>query len=47
MKELVGHCDSCQKPIYCLDGFFNGVKKDSGKIICFDCDDEEEAEGGS
>jgi hypothetical protein len=47
MKELVGHCDSCQKPIYCLDGFFNGVKKDNGKIICFDCDDEEEVEDGS
>jgi hypothetical protein len=47
MKELVGHCDSCQKPIYCLDGFFNGVKNDSGKIICFDCDDEEEVEDGS
>ncbi|WP_175989937.1 hypothetical protein [Bacillus sp. Marseille-Q1617] len=47
MKELVGHCDSCQKPIYCLDGFFNGVKKGSGEIVCFDCHEEEENNDGS
>jgi hypothetical protein len=44
MKELVGYCDRCEKPLYCLDGFFNGVKTDSGKSLCFDCNEEEEKE---
>jgi hypothetical protein len=42
MKELVGHCNHCRKPLYCLDGFFNGVKTDSGKSLCFDCNEQEE-----
>ncbi|MEG9296187.1 hypothetical protein V6B33_06980 [Mangrovibacillus sp. Mu-81] len=44
MKELVGNCDRCEKPLYCLDGFFNGVKTHSGKSLCFDCNEEEEKE---
>ncbi|NQD68355.1 hypothetical protein HP456_20820 [Bacillus haikouensis] len=42
MKEHVGYCDCCGKALYCLDGFFNGVKTDSGKNLCFDCDEQEE-----
>jgi hypothetical protein len=37
MKELVGYCASCTKEIYCLEGFFNGVQSDDGKIYCFEC----------
>jgi hypothetical protein len=44
MKELVGYCNRCGKPLYCLDGFFNGVKIDSGKSLCFDCNEQEEKE---
>ncbi|MGC4375369.1 hypothetical protein WD019_00315 [Fictibacillus sp. Mic-4] len=44
MKELIGNCSLCGKAIYCLDGFFNGVYQEDGKIVCFDC--FEEIEGG-
>ncbi|MFB3166195.1 hypothetical protein P5G62_003435 [Neobacillus sp. 179-C4.2 HS] len=37
MKELIGYCNSCAKEIYCLEGFFNGIKADDGKIYCFEC----------
>ncbi|WP_419956304.1 hypothetical protein ACN6MT_14330 [Neobacillus niacini] len=37
MKELIGHCTTCDKEIYCLDGFFNGVQSDDRKIYCFEC----------
>ncbi|WP_269843867.1 hypothetical protein [Domibacillus epiphyticus] len=40
MNELVGQCMKCGKKVYCLDGFLNGVK-DGGKLLCFDCADEE------
>lgn len=36
MKELVGNCCECQKEIYCLDGFLNGVVE-AKKVYCFDC----------
>jgi hypothetical protein len=38
MKELVGNCCKCQKEIYCLDGFFNGVVQDK-QVYCFECID--------
>lgn len=39
MKELVGMCSNCNKEIYCLDGFINGVViNNSGKLLCFDCE---------
>ncbi|WP_169823963.1 hypothetical protein [Bacillus marinisedimentorum] len=41
MKEFVGKCDQCGKDIYCLEGFLNGVKDDSGKLLCFSCADGE------
>ncbi|MGX6442514.1 hypothetical protein ACWM35_04720 [Neobacillus sp. K501] len=37
MKELIGQCSTCQKEIYCLDGFFNGVQTDDHKTYCFEC----------
>ncbi|CRK83872.1 hypothetical protein [Neobacillus massiliamazoniensis] len=37
MRELVGTCTCCNKDIFCLDGFFNGVITDEKEIYCFDC----------
>ncbi|MED3563339.1 MULTISPECIES: hypothetical protein [Bacillus] len=37
MRELVGTCKCCNKEIYCLDGFFNGIHTDDKKIYCFEC----------
>jgi hypothetical protein len=38
MEELVGFCTDCGKPIYCLNGFLNGVVIDGkGTIYCFHC----------
>jgi hypothetical protein len=37
MKELVGVCSACNKEIFCLDGFFNGIQADDKKIYCFLC----------
>lgn len=49
MRELVGCCCLCQKPLYCLDGFFNGVQKEGGETICYECEErvqkEEKADG--
>lgn len=43
MKELVGNCSNCNKEIYCLDGFLNGVVTDKNRIIlCFDCANQQE-----
>lgn len=44
MKEMVGHCTSCSKEIYCLDGFFNGIHTDDQKIYCFECYESKKAE---
>lgn len=43
MKELVGKCTVCEKEVYCLDGFFNGIFTDEKKIFCFECCEEEKA----
>ena len=37
MKELVGHCQECQKEIYCLDGFLDGIVREDQSLICFEC----------
>jgi hypothetical protein len=37
MKELIGYCTSCEKEIYCLEGFFNGIQSNDLKIYCFEC----------
>lgn len=41
MQELVGYCKECNRQIYCVDGFLNGIVLDDKSIICFDCSDEE------
>lgn len=41
MQERVGTCANCGKTLYCLDGFFNGVKE-KGRILCFECKEKEE-----
>lgn len=41
MQEKVGVCNKCGKVLYCLDGFFNGVKEKEG-IFCFACAEEEQ-----
>ncbi|MFC4556897.1 hypothetical protein ACFO3D_01585 [Virgibacillus kekensis] len=38
MRELIGECGSCGKPIYCKDGFFDGDQID-GKLLCNECSD--------
>jgi hypothetical protein len=37
MKEHVGLCHMCNKDIFCLDGFLNGMVDDEGRLTCFDC----------
>jgi hypothetical protein len=37
MNELIGCCTRCRKEVYCLNGFLNGVHKDSKEIFCFEC----------
>jgi hypothetical protein len=44
MEELVGHCANCKRPIYCLDGFFNGIQEEDGEIYCFSCRKSEDEE---
>jgi hypothetical protein len=41
MKEYIGDCRRCGKPVYCLDGFFNGVH-DADTITCFECVETQE-----
>ncbi|WLD94894.1 hypothetical protein [Alkalihalobacillus sp. AL-G] len=43
MKEYIGTCKECQKSIYCLDGFLNGIVLKDG-ILCFECHEEESQE---
>lgn len=40
MKELVGTCEACKKEVYCLNGFLNGIVKEDGKLLCFECEEE-------
>jgi hypothetical protein len=42
LKELVGTCFQCGNKLYCLDGFFNGVKTEDQRILCFDCAEKED-----
>jgi hypothetical protein len=37
MRELVGTCTCCEKEIYCLDGFLNGVITENKELYCFEC----------
>lgn len=40
MKELVGYCKNCQKEIFCLEGFLNGVLLDDKTLLCYSCEEE-------
>lgn len=42
--ELVGHCRCCGKPVYCRDGFLDGVS-DNGNLYCLECFAESSQEG--
>ncbi|WP_456272972.1 hypothetical protein [Bacillus sp. AK031] len=45
MKELIGECKVCRKPLYCLDGFFNGIHEaETGKVVCFQCEENQQKE---
>ncbi|MGA9290181.1 MAG: hypothetical protein WBV93_17760 [Anaerobacillus sp.] len=44
MKEQVGKCTICQKPIYCLGGFLDGKLSDEGSLCCFFCSKQEDTE---
>ncbi|GIP31372.1 hypothetical protein J2TS4_05820 [Paenibacillus sp. J2TS4] len=37
MKEYIGGCCQCDKEVYCMDGFLNGVVGDDGALYCFEC----------
>lgn len=41
MQELVGECKACKQPIFCKDGFIDGVLLDDNTLICFECFDGE------
>ncbi|MDM5337798.1 hypothetical protein QUF84_11260 [Fictibacillus enclensis] len=45
MKELVGNCSQCKKPVYCLEGFLNGVHV-NGTLLCFSCSEERDQSPG-
>ncbi|MEH7235504.1 hypothetical protein [Bacillus sp. JJ1562] len=45
MKEFVDTCKECEKEIYCLVGFINGVVLDDKKgILCFDCAEKKQVD---
>ncbi|MDU0200420.1 MULTISPECIES: hypothetical protein [Paenibacillus] len=37
MHELVGTCNLCGKPIYCREGFLDGVILEDKSLVCFEC----------
>ncbi|WP_127588456.1 M55 family metallopeptidase [Paenibacillus koleovorans] len=37
MRELVGECTNCQRPVYCEDGFLNGTVTEDRGLLCFEC----------
>lgn len=36
MRELIGHCESCGREVYCENGFFTGIHIE-GKLFCSSC----------
>jgi hypothetical protein len=36
MEEYIGECFTCRRPVYCLNGFLDGVVSE-GKVYCFEC----------
>jgi len=44
MREHIGYCSICQKEIYCMDGFLNGVIINSTTLLeCFSCNETKES----
>ncbi|MGG1517150.1 hypothetical protein ABE504_17195 [Paenibacillus oryzisoli] len=41
MIELVGTCEKCKRPVYCRDGFIDGIVQSDKTVICFACSDDE------
>lgn len=41
MKEFVGECSKCKKPVYCLEGFLNGIHVNQSVLLCFTCAKEQ------
>lgn len=41
MRERVGQCKTCGAPIYCEDGFFNGILLPGHQYLCMSCHDEQ------
>ncbi|MGM7724206.1 hypothetical protein [uncultured Metabacillus sp.] len=42
MREEVGKCSVCEKTIYCLDGFLDGIITKEKILYCFSCSTKEE-----
>ncbi|CEI83354.1 hypothetical protein J18TS1_30020 [Oceanobacillus oncorhynchi subsp. incaldanensis] len=43
MKVYIGTCVTCNKEIYCKDGFLDGVNE-RGRLYCFTCSEERQQE---
>lgn len=42
MQERVGSCKTCNREVFCNDGFINGVVLEDKTLVCFDCFEEAE-----
>lgn len=42
MREEVGKCSNCEKIIYCLDGFLDGMITENKILYCFSCVKQED-----
>ncbi|MGG1555276.1 hypothetical protein [Paenibacillus ferrarius] len=45
MIELVGICEKCKRPVYCRDGFIDGIVQPDKTVICFACSEDGADEG--
>lgn len=43
MREQIGECTNCQKLVYCLNGFLDGVSW-NGQLYCFTCFEKHEGQ---
>ncbi|MFC5629018.1 hypothetical protein ACFPTR_09045 [Aliibacillus thermotolerans] len=41
MQEYVGTCEQCHRPIYCMDGFLDGVVTDEQTLYCNSCAEQD------
>ncbi|WP_347550183.1 hypothetical protein ABFG93_01305 [Pseudalkalibacillus hwajinpoensis] len=47
MIEKVGLCVNCKKPIYCRDGFLDGIFTEDKTLYCFSCVEDHSGENKS